>query len=158
MVPSYRLVLYRTIDPLGSPLWTPPFPPNFVFYIVKKDFSPFRMIKYQLLSVRQVLWRVSYTWPNLPLAERLVIRGLLSWVIVILYPMVDTRIFLTHTLTHTFKLLIFMSIDFIVCLDHSWYTPGQIAQSVVYRLYDPKIVGSILDSTQKYFSLRKCQK
>ena len=26
MVPSYRLVLYRTINPLGSPWWTPPFP------------------------------------------------------------------------------------------------------------------------------------
>ena len=67
--PSYRLVFYRTIDPLGSPWWTPPFPPNLVFYIVKiKDISPFRMIIYRLLSVRQVLWRVLhvYTRPNLP--------------------------------------------------------------------------------------------
>ena len=52
----------------------------------------------------------------------------------------------------------FMSVDFIVCLDHSCYTQGRIAQLVVYRLHDQKIVGSIPDSTQKYFSLRKCQK
>ena len=26
MVPSYLLVLHRTIDPLGSPWWTSPFP------------------------------------------------------------------------------------------------------------------------------------
>ena len=61
MVPSYRLVLYRMIDPLGSTWWTPPFPPDSVFYIVKKNFSPFRMIIYRLLSVRQVLWRVLYS-------------------------------------------------------------------------------------------------
>ena len=70
---------------------------------------------------------------------------------VILYPMVDTHIFLMDAYLHKFKLLIFMSVDFIDCLVHSCYTPGRIAQSVVYRLHDQNIVGSILDTIQKYF-------
>ena len=57
-----------------------------------------------------------------------------------------------------FKLLIFMYGELIDCLDHSCYTPGRIAQSVAYQLYDPKVVGSILDFAQKYLFLRKCQK
>ena len=51
-------------------------------------------------------------------------RGLVSWVIASSYIQ--------------WYLLIFMSVDFIVCLDHSCYTPDRIAQSVVYRLPDPK--------------------
>ena len=66
--------------------------------------------------------------------------------------MVDTHIFLMDAYLLKFKLLIFMSVDFIACLDHSLYTQSRKAQSVVYRLHDPNIVGSILDSTQKYFS------
>ena len=30
-----------------------------------------------------------------------------------------------------------MSGELIDCLDHNCYTPGRIAQSVVYRLHDP---------------------
>ena len=57
-----------------------------------------------------------------------------------------------------FKLLIFMYGEVIDCLDHSCYTPDRIAQSVVYRLHDPKIVGSILDSAKKIFFLEKMPK
>ena len=86
------------------------------------------MIIYRLLSVRQVLWRIFHvhTRPNLPLAERLVMRGLVSWVIASSYIQWWTRTF--FSLTHTFKLLIFMSVDFIVCLDHSCYTQGRIGR------------------------------
>ena len=54
---------------------------NVVLYILKSLFSPFRMTIYHLLSVRQVIWRVIYTRPNLPQAEWLVMRRLLGWVI-----------------------------------------------------------------------------
>ena len=39
---------------------------NVVLYILKSLFSPFRMTIYHMLSVRQVVWRVLYTRPNLP--------------------------------------------------------------------------------------------
>ena len=39
-----------------------------------------------------------------------------------------------------------MSVELIDCLNHSRYTPGRTALSGVYRLYDPKVVGSDLDS------------
>ena len=92
-------------------------------------------------------------------SRRVCHAGLVSWVIVSSYIQWWTRtFFLMDAYLHKFKLLIFMSVDFIACLDHSSYTPGRIAQSVVYRVHDPKIVGSILDSTQKYCSLRNCQK
>ena len=54
---------------------------NVVLYILKSLFSPFRMAIYHMLSVRQVVWRVIYTRPNLPQAEWLVMRRLLGWVI-----------------------------------------------------------------------------
>ena len=128
---------------------------NVVLYILKSLLSPFRMTIYHMLSVRQVVWRVIYTRPNLPQAEWLVMRRLLGWVI----DSNDGYVHISNWGMHSdFKLLIFMSGDLIDSLDHSCYTPGRIAQSVVYRLHDPKIVGSILDSTKKYFSLRKCQK
>ena len=54
---------------------------NKVFYIVNSLFSPFRMTIYHMLSVRQVVWRVIHTRPNLPQAEWLVMRRLLGWMI-----------------------------------------------------------------------------
>ena len=54
---------------------------NVVFCILKSLFSPFRMTIYRMLSVRQVVWRVIHTRPNLPQAEWLVMRRLLGWVI-----------------------------------------------------------------------------
>ena len=65
------------------------------------------------------------------------------------------------SLRHAFWLQV---IDFYVCWTYRLfesqllYTLGRIAQSVVYRLHVPKVVGSILDSARKYFSLRKCKK
>ena len=52
---------------------------NEVLYILKSLFSPFCMTIYHMLSVRQVVWRVIYTRPNLPQAEWLVMRRLLGW-------------------------------------------------------------------------------
>ena len=156
MVSPIQIVLRMTIEPLWSPWWTSPFPPSQVFYVLKSLFSPFRMTIYHMLSVRQVLWRVLlYPRPNLPQAEWLVMRRLLCWLI----DSNDGYVHFSHWgMPSDFKLLIFMSVELIDCLNHSWYTPGWIAQSVVYRLHVPKVVGSILDSAQKYFSLRKCQK
>ena len=106
MVPSYRLVLYRTIDPLGSPWWTPPFPTNFVFYIIKKIFSPFRMIIYRLLSTGPMAC-IIYT-PKPAVSRK--VAGAGACVLgdcIILYPMVDMRIFLFDAYLQV--------IDFYVC-------------------------------------------
>ena len=54
---------------------------NVVLYILKSIFSPFLITIYHMLSVRQVVWRVIYTRPNLPQAEWLVMWRLLGWVI-----------------------------------------------------------------------------
>ena len=51
---------------------------NLVLYILTSLLSPFRMTIYHMLSVRQVVWRVIYTRPNLPQAEWLVMRRLLG--------------------------------------------------------------------------------
>ena len=155
MVTSLWIVLLMKIEVLWSPKWTMPISANVVLYI--SLFSPFRMTIYHMLSVRQVVWRVIYTRPNLPQAKWLVIWRLLGWVI----DSNDGYVHISYSgMPSDFKLLIFtcMSGELIDCLDHRCYTPGRIAQSVVYRLHDPKVVGSILDSAQKYFSLRKCQK
>ena len=83
-------------------------------------------------------------------SERLVMRGLMSWVIASSY--IQWCIFLIEAYLQV--------IDFYVC----WFycllrslvlRTRRIAQSVVYRLHDPKIVGSILDSTQKIFFPQK---
>ena len=50
--------------------------------------------------------------------------------------------------------MIFISIE-LNWLDHSRNTLGRITQSVVYRVHDAKIVGSIIDSVQKMIFLHK---
>ena len=135
MVTSLWIVLLMTIELLWSPKWTLPISANVVLYILKSLFSPFRMTIYHMLSVRQVVWRVKYTRPNLPQAEWLVMGRLLCCVI-------DTNDGYVHIFNwgrHSdFKLLIFYVCWTRLFWSHS-YTPGRIAQSVVYRLHVPKV-------------------
>ena len=68
--------------------------------------------------------------------------------------MFDTGIFLIEACLQEVSFISFKrSIVWITAV----FTPGKIAQLVVYRLNDSKVVGSILDSAQKYFPFKKAR-
>ena len=98
MVPSYRHVLYRTIDPLGSPWWTQPFSPNLVFYIVKKNLKP---IPHDHIptAIGKIGPMACIIYTIKPAVSRKVghAGACVLGDCVIVYPMVDTRIFFIDT-------------------------------------------------------------
>ena len=66
MVTSLWIVLLMTIDPLWSPWWTSPFPPNLVLYIVKKllarNLSSPTVLIVELSSFNTRLYLVTSLW------------------------------------------------------------------------------------------------